>query len=580
MGLRIRGILDRVFTAATGLSVVLLALVLIGVLGPMAYRGAGAVLFQGTVDFRKMQRDLFGRADPEALAAEIARTEPFRRKIYDLLEQLKKGIDVEGMSEQVRAIHRTFGEELRDKDVPADQYTELRTMTREIRDRLEAAFGSQDVEEIRRIVNDDVLRHRDDPRLKGTSAKRFFKIASDFLRAAEQIGDLSKHHDYAAGLENLEHILFHSDADPGLLGLRPDEPMPLLIILRYGATRWDQAQKLLDRFLWVEEWVEQQPAGGAIAGSTSPEPPAQGVAAAEPSQASAATVPARLLVMRRAPRADLFPESFRPLFAYVQENAREMLNPKWTFYWRFFLDDSTGGHYFGGVGPEILGTLVITILGMLFVVPLGIISAAYLVECASDNWMMRIIRMCINTLAGVPSIVFGLFGLAFFVLFLFPALGFESKPCILAASLTLAILALPVMIRAGEEAIRTVPQSYKEGSLALGASRFHTFLTITLPAALPGILTGIILSLGRIAGETAPILFTGAVAMGDVPKSIFEPTRTLSYGSYDLAVGDRIAAMVPHNQYGMVVTLIMLVLVLNALAIALRSHVFRKLRGQ
>jgi len=571
MGLRIRGILDRAFTAATGLSVVLLTVVLIGVLGPMVYRGAGAVFFQGTVEFRKMQRDLFGRSNQEALAAEIARTEPFRRKVYDMVDQLKKGIDVEGMSEHVKEIHRSFGEELRDKGVAADEYGELRAMTREIRDKLETAFGSQNLEEIRRIINDDVLKHGDDPRLKGTSAQQFFQIASDFLHAAEQVGDLSEHHDYAAGLDEIEHLLFHSDADPGLLGPRPGEPMPLLVILRYGATRWDQAQKLLDRFLWVEDWVAQEPTRGT---------PGQAIAAAEPNRASAATEPARLLVMKRRPRADLFPESFRPLFTYVQENAEEMLNPKRTFYWRFFIDDNAGPRYFGGVGPEILGTLVITLLGMLFVVPLGIISAAYIVECASDNSMMRIIRMCINTLAGVPSIVFGLFGLAFFVLFLFPLLGFESKPCILAASLTLAILTLPVMIRASEEAIRAVPESYKEGALALGASRFHTFITITLPAALPGILTGIILSLGRIAGETAPILFTGAVALGDVPRSVFQPTRTLSYGSYDMAVGDRIAAMVPHNQYGMVVTLIVLVLVLNALAIALRSRVFRKLRGQ
>jgi phosphate transport system permease protein len=136
------------------------------------------------------------------------------------------------------------------------------------------------------------------------------------------------------------------------------------------------------------------------------------------------------------------------------------------------------------------------------------------------------------------------------------------------------------MIRASEEAIRTVPQSYKEGSLALGASKFRTFMTVTLPAALPGILTGIILSLSRIAGETAPILFTGAVAKGPVPDSIFDRTRTLSYGSYDMAVGDRLAMMVPHNQYGMVVTLILLILILNAMAIVLRSRVFKKLKGQ
>jgi len=263
----------------------------------------------------------------------------------------------------------------------------------------------------------------------------------------------------------------------------------------------------------------------------------------------------------------------------VKKELPLMLNARRTFYWRYFFDDSTTGHYFGGVGPEVFGTLLLTLLAMLFVIPLGIISAAYLVECASDNLAVRVIRMCINTLAGVPSIVFGLFGLAFFVGFLVPAFGGPSKPCILTASLTLAVLTLPVMIRSSEEAIRTVPQAYKEASLGLGAGRFRTFVQVTLPAALPGILTGVILSLSRVAGETAPILFTGAVASGPAPDSIFDTTRALPYGCWDIAVGDRLAKLVPHKQYGMVVTLIALILLLNGLAIILRARVFRKLKG-
>ncbi|MEN6425114.1 MAG: phosphate ABC transporter permease PstA [Phycisphaerales bacterium] len=546
MNLRVRGKLDQIFTLATGLSVVLLTLVLIAVLGPMIYRGSSAVFFQGTVEFRKMQRDLFKRVDEASLNAEITETEQFRSQVYTMIDEFRKGVDVEAMSAQVREIHRQFGEELRDKSIPADQYTSLRGLTREIRDNLEKAFASRDKQEIRRIV-EGVLAHEQNPAFQGTSAQQFFEIARGFLATAEKV-DLAHQQEYAEALREVETILFHSQDLPGLLGPRPDEPAPLLVMLRYGATRWDQAEKLLDKFLWVEEWIEARPG--------------------EP------------LVMQRKPRASLFPETLQPLFAYVEQNADKMLRPKFTAYWQFFFDDNVNGHYFGGVGPEILGTVLITVVGMLFVIPLGVISAAYLVECSSDGQVMRIIRMCINTLAGVPSIVFGLFGLAFFVLFLFPLLGFESKPCILAASMTLAVLTLPVMIRASEEAIRAVPQSYKEGALALGSSRFHTFVTVTLPAALPGILTGVILSLSRIAGETAPILFTGAVSLGDVPKSVFDPTRTLSYGSYDMAVGDRLAMMVPHNQYGMVVTLVMLILILNAMAVVLRSHVFKKLRGQ
>ncbi len=545
MNVTARGWFDRFFTVLTGLSIVLLTLVLVAVLGPMLYRGSGAVWFEGTLEFRKMQRDLFNRGDVKVLDADIARSEGFRQKVYQMVDEFKQGIDPETLTEEVRSIYRDYGRELRQKEVPAEQYEELRRRTRAIRDQLEAAFASQDANAIKADIA-SVLQSENDPVFQGTRAAAFFKIAHQFLHAIQNV-DLSKQHTYLASLEEVEHILFGSEDQPGLLGPRPGSPAPPMAMERYGATRWDQARQLLDQLLTAEQWVEETPG--------------------EP------------LVLVRKPRADLFPASFRPLFGYVQANLANMLQPHFTFYWQFFLDDNVDSHYFGGVGPEILGTLLITLLGMVFVIPLGIISAAYIVECAADNQLMRLIRMAINTLAGVPSIVFGLFGLAFFVTFLFPKLGFEPKPCILAASMTLAILTLPVMIRATEEAIRAVPESYKEGSLALGAGKFHTFMAVTFPAALPGILTGIILSLSRIAGETAPILFTGAVWLGPVPHSIFDPTRTLSYGSYGIAVMDRVAMMAPHNQYGMVVTLIVLILILNAMAIILRAHVFKKLRG-
>jgi phosphate transport system permease protein len=267
------------------------------------------------------------------------------------------------------------------------------------------------------------------------------------------------------------------------------------------------------------------------------------------------------------------------LFPLVERHLNAMLLPHPTVYWQYLIDDSTPGHFFGGIGPEIIGTFILTTLAMLFAFPLGVISSAYLVEFGGQTLAIRIIRICINTLAGVPSIVFGLFGLAFFVLYLFPKFGMQSKPCVLAASLTLAILILPVIIRASEEAIRSVPQTYKEASLALGASNFKTFVSVTFPAALPGILTGVILSLSRAAGETAPILFTGAVALGPIPHSLFEPTRALSYGSYDIAVGDRLATLVPHQQFGMVTMLILLVLGLNICAIMIRWKVAKRYRG-
>jgi phosphate transport system permease protein len=536
----IRIVIDKTFTVVAGASVVCLCLVLVGVLGPMVWRGGSAVVFKGTVEFRKMQLVLFGRGDEDKITAESRQTEIAKAKIYSTIEKFKGGIDSEALTDKARQIYRQFGNDLRQTDKSADEVVELRSVTRQIRERLESAFASSNPEEVNESLA-YVLGFKEDPRFKNTSAAGLIWLAEQYSKDVNGI-NLAERQRYYQELRQVEDILTE------LLGPAPSSTTPALMMNRFGATRWDQAQKLFNRLFWYEEWVKQGPG--------------------EP------------LVRHLTLRSQRFSGTkIEGLFIYIQQNLPEMLKPKPTFYWQYFIDDSTPGHYFGGVGPEILGTLLLTLLAMLFVVPFGVISAAYLVECASDNLAIRIIRLSINTLAGVPSIVFGLFGLAFFVLFFVPLFGGPSKGCILAASMTLAVLTLPVMIRASEEAIRGVPRTYKEASLALGASRFHTFVKVTLPAALPGILTGVILSLSRVAGETAPVLFTGAVALGPVPKSIFDPTRTLSYGSYDMAVGDKLAAMVPHNQFGMVVTLVLLILCLNTVAIVLRSRVFKKLAG-
>lgn len=547
MNLKPRHIKDKIFTGLAASSVILLTIILLIILGPMLIRGSGTVFFRGTIEFRKMQRDMHGRGNPDELNKQIAETQKFRREVYDKIQRFKRGIDTEQLTDQVKQIYRQFGQQLRHKDTETQKYSDLRSLTRTIRDTLITAFESEDKEQIAKLI-ESVMLHRDNPEFEGTVAQEFFTLAEQYQQAVSKV-DLKKRRGYAESIRQIEDILFCSDEKPGLFGPRPGEPLPALTMLRYGATRWDRVNTLLNDFLWEEKWVLQTPG--------------------EP------------LVKIKISRAEEFKGTeLEGLFNFVEQNIDKMLLPRFTFYWQYFIDGSTPGHYFGGVGPEILGTLLLTLLAMVFVFPLGVISAAFLVECTSDNLAVRIIRLCINTLAGVPSIVFGLFGLAFFVLYLLPLFGAPSKPCILAASLTLAVLTLPVMIRSSEEAIRAVPHTYKEASLGLGAGSLRTFLSVTLPAALPGILTGTILSLSRVAGETAPILFTGAIAFGPLPKSLFDPSRTLSYGSYDIAVGDRIAAMVPHQQYGMVVTLVLLVLCLNAVAIVLRSRVSRKLRGQ
>jgi phosphate transport system permease protein len=207
-----------------------------------------------------------------------------------------------------------------------------------------------------------------------------------------------------------------------------------------------------------------------------------------------------------------------------------------------------------------------------------VISAIFLVEFAREGWLVSTLRMCISSLAGVPSVVFGLFGFAFFI----ATVGVSENRSVLAGSLTLALLVLPTIIRASEEAIRAVPHTFKEASLSLGAGKWRTILTVILPAALPGVLTGIVISMGRAAGETAPIIFTAAVSQGSTPWGwdfLSESTKCLPFSAYYLATAPAHGSEIDYMRYGMVTTLVTVVLLLNATAIYLRAHIQRKLRG-
>lgn len=225
----------------------------------------------------------------------------------------------------------------------------------------------------------------------------------------------------------------------------------------------------------------------------------------------------------------------------------------------------------GGIMPAILGTFYLTAGAITIALPLGILAAIYLSEYARAGRLLRFLRVGIRCLAGVPSIVFGLFGLGLFVVWF----GFGSS--ILAGSLTLGFLILPTIIGASEEALKAVPQTFREASLGLGVSKWHTTSNIVLPNALPGILTGSILSIGRAAGETAPIMFTAAAFFTAVlPKSIFDEVMALPYHIYVLATaGTRIAETRP-VQYGTVLVLAGLVLGINLVAILIRSYARRK----
>lgn len=234
----------------------------------------------------------------------------------------------------------------------------------------------------------------------------------------------------------------------------------------------------------------------------------------------------------------------------------------------FLLGMPENGMNAGGILPAILGTLYLVIGAIVFAVPLGVLSAIYLVEYSRDNAISRLIKLAIVNLAGVPSVVYGLFGLGIFVVFL----GFGVS--ILSGSLTLGIMILPVIITASREALESVPRSFRMVSFSLGASRWQTIRHVVLPHALPGILTGTILGLGRAAGETAPILFTvAAFYLPTLPESVFDQTMALPYHLY--VISTQVPGIHEEVRFGTALVLLLLVLLLNLAAIILRYQ-FRK----
>ncbi|MFW6036145.1 MAG: phosphate ABC transporter permease PstA, partial [Halothermotrichaceae bacterium] len=234
--------------------------------------------------------------------------------------------------------------------------------------------------------------------------------------------------------------------------------------------------------------------------------------------------------------------------------------------WEFISQMPRNSMTEGGIYPAIIGTFYLITGSLLFAAPLGVFSAIYMVEYAkSSSKVIRFIRVGINNLAGVPSVVFGLFGLAIFVKL------FNFGVSILSGSLTLGIVILPTIIRASEEALMAVPDEFRHASLALGATPWQTIKKVVLPAATPGILTGVILGIGRVAGETAPIIFTAATFFSrKLPGSIFSETMALPFHIYALVTAGTFPAKQIPLAYGTAVVLLTLVLLINLVAIILR----------
>lgn len=451
-----RKIMNTSFSLFSILSIVLMTAMLLYLLLPIFWKGAGAILFRATVEHRRSQVELFHHGDAEAVSCEVEAVWETRNAFIQPLQAFQATLDADP------SMRRKYGSAMRQVFVALHQ----------------------------------------------------------------------------------------------LFGAFPDEKLPALDRDIYGQTRWDRALIAWNQLVYATAWLPENPDD-----------------------------PASLLVERQIPRSESFRgTTLESFFTNLnEETLEELMRPQLTFYWRFLTEKSKDSHFFGGIGAEVLGTIYLTLGAMLFAVPMGVIAAIYLAEYAKDSWCVSLLRTCIGALAGVPSIVFGLFGLVFFLNTLPEWVPFFSaKKNIVAGSMTLALLILPTIIRAAEEAIRSVPHAYKEAAMGLGASRWRAIVTVIIPAALPGILTGVVISMGRAAGETAPIIFTAAISMGDAVglTGVFSnATPALPWNIYNLCSEHEAVEEVRHVQYGMVLTLVAIVLLLNMTAIWLRARIARKMRG-
>jgi len=241
--------------------------------------------------------------------------------------------------------------------------------------------------------------------------------------------------------------------------------------------------------------------------------------------------------------------------------------------WEFLTTAPKEGMTEGGIMPAIVGTMLLVLGSSLFSFPIGIMSGIYMNEYATGNKIATFIRVMTNNLSGVPSVVFGLFGMSLFV----NTMGFGDS--ILAGSLTLGLLSLPLVIRTTEESLKAIDFSYREGSLALGATKLQTIRKVILPMAFPNIITGLILSVGRVSGETAPILFTvAAYFLPQLPTSIFDQVMALPYHLYVISTSGTDIEASRGIAYGTALVLIAIVLIVNLLANALRSYFSKKVK--
>lgn len=562
-----RKILDKSFSALALSSMAIMCAAAVAFLAPIIINGSGAVWFKATVEHFKFLREVLDRGSAQELAAMTEKSDAAREKLYSLMRAYESPADFKKISGAIASARRAAFAEAAKKSAEfvkildenkgaasapvikkfgegifADYSGLVSGAAKRSSSPAMAEFLAGEKEALQdgaRAVLEDFAKIRKLSVLEKGRVRRELPAAAleNLAAASEKVSEDNAA--YAAFKEGVCELLGPMT--------QADKEAAKMMRRKFGQTRMDVARKVLGESV-LRIRVNSTDSSG-----------------------------------RQTSESVLVAERFKgtPLAEMAkcaEENFTAMMQPRNTFYWGFLFDSPYDSNIFGGIFPMILGTFYLTVGAMIFAAPLGIVAAIYFSEYAKNGRVVNFLRMCVGTLAGVPSIVFGLFGLAFLI----NTVKVSESKSVLAGSITLALLILPTIIRSCEEALKTVPNSYREAALGLGAGKWRAICTVILPAALPGMLTGIIISMGRAAGETAPIIFTAAtstgaaIALADV---FTEATPALPWNIYNICSEHEMADKIEHVQYGMVLTLIAIVLLLNSVAIVLRDRLQKKLRG-
>ena len=557
-----RKILDKSFTYVAYASLAVIALAILTFLAPIVYRGVGAVIFNATVEHEKFLIENLGRSPTKSDEERIKLSNEARAPLYEMMGKYESPSDTSFDAKINTAFDAAF-ESMKKHSQELLSSLELKGAERGKRiAQISEKIWADYIGEVDKASSDakkdgtsfaliKVLKGQDERLADAVrrevaylnSIKKLNFMQKSMIRRNASAG-IKKHID-AVVSELDEQNAAYKTFKEGIVKLlgQPDiksKDAVNLLRQKYGQTRMDMARSALeDSVLTIS--VKAKDSGGAE-------------------------------YIKRVKTAEFFKGTkVGEMAEYIEENFDAMLQPHMTAYWGFFFDEPFDSNIFGGIWPMILGTFYLTLGSMIIAAPLGIAASIYFSEYSKGGKSVELLRICVGTLAGVPSIVFGLFGLAFLI----NTVKISEGKSVLAGCVTLALLILPTIIRSCEESLKAVPNSYREAALSLGANKWKAIRTVILPAALPSMLTGIIISMGRAAGETAPIIFTAATSTGAalaISEIFTQPTPALPWNIYNICSEHEMAERVSHVQYGMVLTLIGIVLLLNAIAIVIRAR--------